>query len=493
MLDRMLNYGVGDPEEARKGRWMNILLLSFILIGLLLTLTDALSSRSQLASSLIIDFVTVIFLVGLYLINRRGYLNVAAAGLIVAIAANIIVASFTLDLSLGPALGYPALFALVIVTAGVFLNWRAVIMLALLFSLFTLAYYYSNVSAIIQDYRRTDADGVLTTALIMVVLFVTVGALSWLSSRLIQQTVTDLRLRNGELEEAYRELIAQSEQEHALGASIGSLASELAQVSTRQISGVSDQAESINQIVQTVNELHSAASQVAAITQDVRGVAETALISVESAQAMIIQSRDAIRRNRAQVQQVIERMGTLNDLTVRLTGFVNRISSLSDETQLLALNATIEAAGAGVLGRRFGVVASEVQNLSTHATEIVDQIRMLLRELDQAGQITRTATQNSINVADEVEQIANSVREAQAQVVESVQRTNQLIQLITTATTQQTAATAQVTTTMHHIAQVAVMTRLETTSLERVTGELTQTSDRLMGTMTRLRARPQRT
>ncbi len=492
MIDHLLSYHEGDPEEARKGRWMNILLLSFIVMGILLTLADALSPRSQLASSLIIDLVTVILLGGLYLVNRQGYVTLAAAGLIMVISANIIVASFTLELSLGPALGYPALFALVIVTAGVFLNWRAVIALSLLFSLFTLAYYYSDISVIIRSYRGTDSDGVLTTALIMVVLFVAVGAISWLSSRLIQQTVADLRQRNVELEDAYRELVAQSEQERALGASIGSLAAELAQVSTRQINGVSDQAESINQIVQTVNELHSTASQIAAITQDVRGVAGTALISVESAQDMIVQSRDAIRRNRAQVQQVIDRMGSLNDLTVRLTGFVNRISSLSDETQLLALNATIEAAGAGVLGRRFGVVAAEVQNLSTHATEIVDQIRMLLHELDQAGQITRTATQNSINVADEVEQIANSVREAHAQVVDSVQRTNQLIQLITTATTQQTAATAQVTTTMHHIAQVAVMTRMETTSLERVTGELTQTSDRLMGAMARLHSRAQR-
>jgi methyl-accepting chemotaxis protein len=492
MINRLLSYQVGDPEQQRKGRWMNTLLLSFIVMGVLLTIADAANPRSQLAGSLVIDFLTVIFLVGVYLINRRGYLTLAAGGLVVAIAANIIAASFTLDLTLGPALGYPALFALVIVTAGVFLSWRVVVALAAFFSLFTLAYYYGNISPTIEQYRRTDADGVLTSTLIMIVLFVAVGALSWLSSRLIQQTVADLRQRNTQLEEAYQALVTQSQQEHELGASIGNLATELAQVSTRQISGVSDQAESINQIVQTVNELHSAASQIAAITQEVRESAETALVSVESAQTMIGQSREAIRRNRVQVQQVIERMGTLNDLTVRLTGFVNRISALSDETQLLALNATIEAAGAGALGRRFGVVASEVQNLSTHANEIVDQIRMLLRELDQAGQVTRTATQNSIDVADEVEQIANAVRDAQAQVVEAVQRTNQLVQLITTATTQQTAATAQVTTTMHHIAQVAVMTRLETTALERVTGELTQTAERLMGTMSRLRSRVQR-
>src|SRR4051812_26095950 len=113
MINQMLSYREGNPEEVRKGRWMNILLLSFIVMGILITLTDALSPQSQLAASLLIDLTTVIFLGFLYLINRRGFVTLAAGGLVVAIATNIIVASFTLELSLGPSLGYPALFALV--------------------------------------------------------------------------------------------------------------------------------------------------------------------------------------------------------------------------------------------------------------------------------------------------------------------------------------------------------------------------------------------
>jgi methyl-accepting chemotaxis protein len=450
----------------------------------LLTIADAANPRSQLAGSLVIDLLTVIFLVAVYLINRRGYITLAAGGLVVAIAANIIAASFTLDLSLGPALGYPALFALVIVTAGVFLSWRVVVALAAFFSLFTLAYYYGNISPTIEQYRRTDADGVLTSTLIMVVLFVAVGALSWLSSRLIQQTVADLRQRNTQLEEAYQALVTQSQQEHELGASIGNLATELAQVSTRQISGVSDQAESINQIVQTVNELHSAASQIAAITQEVRESAETALVSVESAQTMIGQSREAIRRNRAQVQQVIERMGTLNDLTVRLTGFVNRISALSDETQLLALNATIEAAGAGALGRRFGVVASEVQNLSTHANEIVDQIRLLIGELEQAGRVTLVATQDTSAVVQDVEVSAAEVRDTQEQVVQAAHRTNELVQLISTATRQQMTATEQMTYIMQQIAAVSDATNNDAGALEQVVRDLLHTAEQLNQSIT---------
>lgn len=52
---------------------MNTRLLRFIVLGVLLTLGDASSPRSQLGESLLSDFATAIFLVGVYGSNRRGY------------------------------------------------------------------------------------------------------------------------------------------------------------------------------------------------------------------------------------------------------------------------------------------------------------------------------------------------------------------------------------------------------------------------------------
>jgi methyl-accepting chemotaxis protein len=176
---------------------------------------------------------------------------------------------------------------------------------------------------------------------------------------------------------------------------------------------------------------------------------------------------------------VIERMRALEQLTAQITTFVARIRELSEETQLLALNATIEAAGAGGRGRRFGVVAHEVQHLSTRAGEIVDQLKILIVELQQASRMTQTATTDSIAVADEVEGVTAQVQQAQDELLAAVQRASELIYLIASAMLEQRGATEQVTRTMRDIDRVAHATRADTAALEWAIRNLRQAADLL--------------
>jgi methyl-accepting chemotaxis protein len=334
--------------------------------------------------------------------------------------------------------------------------------------------------------RSEDPQSLTFFMYTILILFVGAGGLSWLSSRMMNETLSTLRRRATELEAAYKELAEQSEREHALGTNIGTLATQLSGVSSRQVQGVGTQARAITHVVTAVSELHATANQIADITQDVRAAAAAALDSVNRAQALVAHSREVVQRNRAQVQTVIDRMTVLDQLTGRIGTFIDGIRDLSDETQLLALNATIEAAGAGALGRRFGVVAGEVQNLSRRSNEFVEQIRLALGDLRKAGQIALGATQSSLQVADEVQQVADEVREAQSEIVVVVEQTNGLIHQISAATAQQNTATEQVTQIMQQIATDADATIKETRALEAVSGELLSASALLMSAMARI-------
>ncbi len=479
MLKSLIDVTLPDADLARKARWLNRVLLSFIVLGALSALAILVVVPFSITSAA--DILAVVVLVGLYLLNRRGFVSVALIGLLALITASLLQAGLTVS-GLAP-LVYPALFVLVIITVGVFLSARAVLLAVVAVSVITFWYFQVSSAPGVLPYRISYPDQISLYMYTLVILFVGAGALSWLSSRMMDETLVNLRRRAVELEAAYRDLTEQSQREHDLGTNISTLSARLSGVSSRQVQGVGTQNRAITNVVTAVSELHATANQIAALTQEVRRAANAAMVSVTHAQELVAHSREVVQRNRTQVQTVIDRMTVLDRLSGQITTFVDGIRELSEETQLLALNATIEAAGAGVLGRRFGVVADEVQSLSRRSNEFVEQIRLALNGLRQAGETALAATQSSMLVADQVQEVADEVREVQAQIVGAVEQTNGLVQQISSATSQQNTATEQVTQIIQQLASDANATIQETKDLEAVSGELLYAAELLTRAM----------
>ncbi|WEG19141.1 methyl-accepting chemotaxis protein [Alkalihalophilus pseudofirmus] len=72
-----------------------------------------------------------------------------------------------------------------------------------------------------------------------------------------------------------------------------------------------------------------------------------------------------------------EVMNQLEQQSIQISSFVNKITRISGQTNLLALNATIEASRAGAEGRGFAVVAEEVRKLAYESAEAAEQITTL--------------------------------------------------------------------------------------------------------------------
>ena len=91
-----------------------------------------------------------------------------------------------------------------------------------------------------------------------------------------------------------------------------------------------------------------------------------------------------------------ERISALSEvLSSRLNSSIAEIQSINLQTKLLSFNAQIEAARAGAAGAAFGVVASEMNNLSSTTTTVCEKLRSdMLEPIQQLQSISTTLATN---------------------------------------------------------------------------------------------------
>ncbi|MFZ3228844.1 MAG: methyl-accepting chemotaxis protein [Pseudobdellovibrio sp.] len=105
-----------------------------------------------------------------------------------------------------------------------------------------------------------------------------------------------------------------------------------------------------------------------------------------------------------QLTIVSDKMKAVEQQFVFINELSKTINSISDQTNLLALNATIEAARAGVHGKGFSVVASEVKELSQTTKKANVQIQ------DNLIKISASLEQLSKEVKASIEKMNSSVK-----------------------------------------------------------------------------------
>ncbi|MDS0528203.1 PocR ligand-binding domain-containing protein [Clostridium sp. SHJSY1] len=134
---------------------------------------------------------------------------------------------------------------------------------------------------------------------------------------------------------------------------------------------------------------------------------------LSSASITVTENQQTLNNEIVNVQKVSEQINTILD----------SIKSIADQTKMLGLNAAIEAARAGEVGKGFGVVATEIRNLSHNSKETAMQIVNLTAEIQSSVKKTLEIADSTLS---STEQQSAAIEETNASIEELLAFTTEL-------------------------------------------------------------------
>lgn len=207
---------------------------------------------------------------------------------------------------------------------------------------------------------------------------------------------------------------------------------------------LTSQQVAIEQLSQAMLEMQTTTTEISANVATAAGDLAETFTQCEQAQQGIFSTTDKIKALANDIEQASSSADSLTQSANNVSGLMEEIQSIADQTNLLALNAAIEAARAGEHGRGFAVVADEVRNLSSRtqdsAAKIHQRLSVMLETIEQwVALMLKNKDEAQLCV-----EIAQSSNQKIADVVDRVQKVADVANQIATATEQQSVTSVTI-------------------------------------------------
>lgn len=219
--------------------------------------------------------------------------------------------------------------------------------------------------------------------------------------------------------------------------------------------GSAEQAASVTELSAASEEIANSANQIAEMSRQVEGASKTGVILSEESEEEVSKMINGITSIKERITNLSSRMTELNELSKRIGSITELIEDISEQTNLLSVNATIEAIGAGESGRRFGVVANEIRNLSVRTRSATEEIRKIVSEINSSITKTVMTTNEGIKAFDEFTTSIGNLKYIFDELKNSAESTLKIAQDIKSSTDQQVSSTSQMAKALEDVSRVA--------------------------------------
>jgi methyl-accepting chemotaxis protein len=261
------------------------------------------------------------------------------------------------------------------------------------------------------------------------------------SSSILEMTATtdEVAENVGELAGSVRETVSSIEE---MAYSIKEVAKNVDALSLT----AEETSSSMNQMDVSIDQVQSNANETARLSEEVAHDAEK---GVEA----ILKTLGEIYRIKESSQEAVSVISTLGSRIEAIGQIVNVIDDVAEQTNLLALNAAIIAAQAGEQGKGFAVVADEIKDLAERAGASTREITELIKTVQSESRNAIAAVERGAHNVDRGVEVSNEAERALKKILDSSQKSTNMVRAIARATVEQAKGSKQVTDAIGRIAE----------------------------------------
>lgn len=225
-------------------------------------------------------------------------------------------------------------------------------------------------------------------------------------ARAFNQLLSQLQQTLQSVDEATESMLAKSETLNSTAAkskaSVSALSEETHKIDAAIVL-LKENADTVS------NNIHSSNQAAMAADSDTRNSVD---VLGKTIQDIEIQAND--------VDESVQVISELAQASEEISGVMEVIRTIAEQTNLLALNAAIEAARAGEQGRGFAVVADEVRSLASRTQTSTEEIRNMIERLQQGSRVASEKMQYNKDTAFNTVEVTKRAGDSLKQALEAV-------------------------------------------------------------------------